>query len=227
MKHIIALVAAAAAVPAFAQPVAAPASAAPLGAPVDPARLALARTTIDAVWPLGTYARMMNGTMDAMMDNIMQSMFDMKLRDMVPTAAAGAKPLDPKLADATFRQTMAKADPNFQERMRIMNHVMMSEIVPLMSRHEPEIREGMAHAYARKFTAAQLADMNRFFATPSGRFYASESMLTMMDPEIMRTIGSIMPDMMRSMPEIMKKVQAATAHLPPVRPVAIKAPARP
>jgi hypothetical protein len=185
----------------------------PASAPLEPAHLALARTTIDFVWPLGTYERMMKGTMDKMMDAMFQSMFDMKLTDIVPQTGKNAP--DPKAANLTMREMMEKADPHFQERLRITTRVMMEEMIPMMNRVEPDIRAGLARAYARKFTDEQLADMNRFFATPSGRVYASEAMLTMMDPEVMSSVMKFAPEFIREMPGIMAKVQAATASLPP------------
>jgi hypothetical protein len=209
MKALFVCAALATAAPAFAQ-AEAPAPAPAASTEIDPARLALARTSVDAVWPLGTYARMMRGTMDAMTDKVMESMFDMKVDDLVPGE-------DPKHSGLTMRDAMMKEDPHFVERMRITNHVMLDEMIPLMSRFEPAIREGLSRAYARKFTAEQLADLNRFFATPTGRFYASESMLTMADPEIMAQMTRLAPEIMREMPRIMEKVKAATAHLPPPR----------
>jgi hypothetical protein len=172
MKHLFALAALAFAAPALAQPPAPVQAPAPAPPAVDPARLARARTTIDYVWPLGTYQRMMSGTFDQMMDGIMQSTFDMKMGDVVPPGADG-KPLDPKLASASLRDAMAKADPHFQERLRITNHVMMQEMIP------------------------------------------SEAMLTMMDPEVTGRMSKFMPEFIKAMPQIMAKVQAATASLPP------------
>src|SRR5688572_6983620 len=110
---------------------------------------------------------------------------------------------------------MAKTDPHFQERFSIMNRVTMSSLIPIMNRLEPDIRDGMARVYARKFSAEQLADMNNFFATPSGRAYASESMMLFVDPEIMSLIGKFGPELAKEMPQIMQQVKEATAHLPP------------
>ena len=45
---------------------------------LDPARLAAARPVIDALWPLGTYRRIMQGTMSKMMDGMMNQMFAMR-----------------------------------------------------------------------------------------------------------------------------------------------------
>ena len=210
MKYL-AILAAAAATPAVAQPapVAAPAPAA--AAAPDAERLALARVTAESLWPQGTYARLLNGSMDQMMDSVMASLMDMKLSDVVPPAAAAK---NPAMAQQTFRAAAAKADPHFQERMRIMNHVMMSEMAPIFTRIEPDLREGLARAYAVKFSADQLRDMNHFFATPSGHAYASEAMITMMDPQVMSQVMKAMPELMQAMPQIMEKMQKATAHLP-------------
>jgi len=212
MKRLLFCAALCAAAPALAQPAAPAAEAAPQSAAAsDPARLALARTTIDSVWPTGTYEKMMRGAMSSVIDHMMDSMFDMKIGDMVP----GHAPDDPKLARQTLREAMAKEDPHFMERMQITNRVMFEEMIPLLNRIEPGIREGLAQVYARKFTAAQLEDLNRFFATPTGRTYAPEAMMAFMEPEIVQQVGSFAPEFMKEMPRIMDKVKAATAHLPP------------
>lgn len=200
------------AAPAVAQQ-AAPVAEAAAPAAVDPARLALARTTVDHFWPLGTYERMMNGSMEQMMDQMVASMFDMKVGDMAaPYGASDAIGRD--MAGKTIREVMAKVDPHFQERLSIINRVTMSSLIPIMNRLEPDIRDGMARVYARKFTAEQLADMNRFFATPSGRAYASESMMLFVDPEVMSLIGKFAPEWAKEMPGIMQRMKDATAHLP-------------
>ena len=199
--------------------VAAPAPAAAPTAQVqlDPARLALAKTTVDQVWPLGTYQRMMSGSFDQMMDGMMASMLDMKAGDMVgpllPQGEAGDQARG-ELGGMSMREIMAKADPHFEERMRITNRTMMAEMIPVLSKLEPAIRDGLARAYAGKFTAAQLGDLNAFFATPTGRVYATESLVLFTDPEVMKMMASATPELMKAMPAIMQKVQAATAHLP-------------
>lgn len=213
MKHYIILAAALAAAPAVAQdrqPI--------VNAPVriiETQRLAAARAAVQYVWPLGTYERMMKGSFDQMTDSMMASMFDMSLGDIAGGMGEDGKPLDPDTAATTLREGMAKADPHFQERLSIMNRVMAAELVPVMNRLEPAIREAMARAYARKFTLEQLGEMNRFFATPAGGVYARESMMMWVDPEIMTAVAGFAPEMMKEMPRIMKKVEAASAHLPP------------
>ena len=57
------------------------------------------------------------------------------------------------------------------------------------------MRNGMAYAYARKFNAQQLGDMNAFFATPTGKAYADEWMSLQADPEVMLAMIKAVPPM--------------------------------
>ncbi|HEX5183516.1 MAG TPA: DUF2059 domain-containing protein [Allosphingosinicella sp.] len=213
MKILIAFAVAAAAVPALAQPPAPlapqPAASPPAPTLVDPARLAVARQTVDYVWPLGTYQRMMSGPM---LDGLMQPIFDMKLADLVPP---GTKGVDPKDANATLGEMMSKGDPYFQERIRVGSRVLVTELGPVLAKIEPDLRDGLAHAYARRFTVEQLTEMNRFFATPAGQAYASESMLIMIDPDVIRNLIKSGPALAQAMPQIVAKIGEAEKQIPP------------
>ena len=175
--------------PALAQAPTAPATA----QPVDPARLALAEKTVAVLVPQGVYLRLMQQQFPAMMDAMLANM---------ETAVPGG------------RDKARAADPAFDERMRIMSRVMGEEMGPLMSRMEPSLRTGMARALARRFDTRQLNDFNVFFATPSGKAFGEQFISLFADPEIMGEMMKMMPMMMQEMPRIMKKVEAATAHLP-------------
>ncbi|MEJ2410537.1 MAG: DUF2059 domain-containing protein [Novosphingobium sp.] len=179
-------------------------------APADPARLAAARQTVDYVFPAGTYARIMNGTMDKMMDSVMDSMSKMPLKDLAGIGGVDTS----KLGSASMAEIMEIYDPVFKERINITTHTMMSQMVGIMSEFEPEIRNGLVQAYAAKFDIKQLGELNTFFATPTGKEYAADSYLIMMSPQVMAKMQAFMPKMMRQMPAIMAKVKAATANLP-------------
>lgn len=213
MRKIILAALLISATPAFAQTPHAQASP-PAGQSVDAARLAIARKTIDYVWPLGTYQRMMSASVDQMMDSMMSGMFDMKVGDMVSAIDKEMTEEDKKIAETTMREAILKKDPHFEERMRITNKVMMGEMGAVLGKMEPAIREGLAKAYAKKFEAGQLADLNTFFQTPTGRVYAAESLMLFTDPEMVRAMTGSMPELMKAMPAIMEKVKKATAHLP-------------
>ncbi len=180
----------------------------------DPARLAAARPVVEKIWPLGTYRRMMGETMTKMMDGMMASMFDMRAADFAGAADPSGKSAK-EVGDKSLGEITQSADPHFRERMKITMDTMMGEMIPLMEKMEPAIQDSLTSIYARRFDARQLADMNAFFATPSGRAYADQAMLLFMDPEMMKNMTSFAPEFMKAMPAIMKKVEKATAHLPP------------
>lgn len=175
-----------------------------------------AQATVDYLFPEGIYEKMMRGTMEQMTGQMMESMMDIPMRRLV---AQMDLPED-KVADlgeATMREMMEVLDPHFIERMQLTNSVMMDGMVDVMTTMEPAMREGLAEAYADKFTAAELNEMTAFFATPTGTKYAENAMMIFMDPKMMAKMQESMPKIMEAMPGLIGKAKEATAHLPPPR----------
>lgn len=175
----------------------------------DPARLAAATVAVAALVPEGVYLRMMRDQFPAMMDAVMAGMMGMSASELTGIPASGDE------ASLSMSDMAREHDPAFEERMKITTRVMGEELGTVMGGLEPRIRAGLARAFARKFTVAQLADMNAFFATPSGKLFANEYLMMFVDPDMMREMTSAMPEIVRAMPAMMTKVEAATAHLPP------------
>lgn len=184
---------------------------------LDPVRLQAAKETVDYLFPLGTYERMMRGTMDQLMDSMFASLGTMRIGDLASASGVAGEDIPEGEGDRTLAEISREADPHFEERMQISTRVMMDEMVTLMTSMEPAIRDALVNIYARKFTVAQLGEMNRFFATDTGSAFARDYMMVFVDPEMMESMMSMVPQMMQAMPEIMKKVQDATSHLPPVK----------
>jgi hypothetical protein len=184
-------------------------------AEVDPARLAAARPVINRIWPLGTYARVMHGMMDQVMQSTLGSMYDMRMDDVAAMTGTDSK-ATAALKGKTMGEALLAEDPAYKERMKITMDVMMGEMTRIMTDVEPDVREALAHAYARRFTVEQLQDLDRFFATPTGSAYASESMTIMMGPDMAKVMQSFVPHMMKEMPTIMAKLAEATKGLPPL-----------
>jgi hypothetical protein len=191
----------------------APASAA--AAPVDAAHLAAAQTVVNEVFPAGTYRKMMSGTFDQMMGQMSDQMLNIPMADL---ARMGGLPEDKLkgVKPATLRQVMLIVDPYFQKRMDAMMPVMMNMMIDLMDKMEPDVRAGLVEAYARRFTTAQLTELDRFFSTPTGNSFAAQSMLVYMDPAVMTRMQKMMPKIMEMMPDMIKKMQTATAAFPPM-----------
>ena len=180
---------------------------------IDPARLAAARIAVNYIFPDGTYAKIMNGSMEGLMKSAMDSVGTVPLKQLA--VIGGMKEADlAKLGDANLRQIMEIVDPNFNERSQNMMHTMMHEMGAMMTKFEPTIQDGLARAYARKYTVDQLGELNRFFATPTGNAYAANAMAIFMDPEVVGKMKDIMPELMKQLPDIIGKVIADDTNLP-------------
>lgn len=190
---------------ALAAPGAAVAQAAPQAAPADPARLEVAGKIVAKLVPQGIYLRMMRDSFPQMMEAMIGQMSGLTAADLGEKDNSGK----------TLEQIAAERDPAFRERMTIMTRVMSEEMGAVMDRLEPRVRTALGKSFARRFTLQQLADMDAFFATPSGAAFANAYLLTFMDPEMMQEMSAATPEIMRVMPAIMERVEKETAHLPP------------
>ena len=175
----------------------------------DPARLALARTSVAAIWPEGSYGRMMTGMMGGMIDRVMQ----MKPSDL-PVAAKEKAKAAAGTSDLSLHDQMAAKDPYFDRRMAAVREVMAEEGGKLSAVVDPRIRDGLARSMARRFDARQLADINTFFATPSGHALANQYMQIWVDPDMIRSMFGAVPEMIQLMPDMMAKVKAASDRFP-------------
>jgi hypothetical protein len=206
MKYLCVALSLGLAAPAMAESPAMPALAATKQA-LDPQRLALAKVTVNSIWPLGTYQRMMKDMMTNMQDGIMDRILDSTAADL----GIESEEDDSK----TLRDKIVEKDPNFEERMRITNQVMSDEMIQVFTKMEPKLREGLANAYARRFTVTELTEINRFFGSPAGSSYARQSMELFTDKEFVAEMMAAGPAMVKEMPTIIEKLKKATAHLPP------------
>ena len=177
----------------------------------DPAKQKLAETMAGKIIPPGSYEKMMKDMSMQMADTIIAQTLGMDASTFTMAKEGETSPAEGK----TVGELAAEADPDFKERMDIMMRVTFDEMGKLMSSMEPAARGALANVYARKYTTKQLTDMNGFFSTPSGTAFAADFMSTFTDKEMMTAMMGQMPKVLEAMPEIMKKVEAATAHLPP------------
>ena len=173
----------------------------------DPARLALARTSVAAMWPDGAYRDMMVGFAGGMVDNVMR----LKKSDL--PVATGTKAKADASADLSLHDAAAAKDPYFDERVAAIRAAVTDEFGRVSAVIDPRVRDGMARAMARRFDARQLTDINGFFATPSGRSFAGQYMQLWLDPDMLRGLMGAMPEMIKLMPDVMKRVKEATRQI--------------
>ena len=175
----------------------------------DPARLALARTATEAMWPNGAYGKMMSDFIGGTFDRMLQlktSDLDGLSSKPHKSAAAGK--------DVPLHEQVAAKDPYFDQRMVAMHEAVDAEMGKISAIIDPRMREGLARAMARRFDARQLGEIDLFFASPTGKAFAGQYMQLWIDPDTIRSIFSSMPDLMKLMPELMQKLKAADDKFP-------------
>jgi hypothetical protein len=184
--------------------------------PLNANHLAAARRIADKLLPDGLYRKMMNGTLDQMIGSISKQFLDLPARDIAGIAGVGEEQLS-QMGTASLREIATIMDPAFEERMALVSKTMMPDLIDMMEKMEPQVREGLTEAYAARFDQAQLAELDAFFATPTGGKFAGESMLIYTDPALLRRMEQMMPEMMKAMPAMMQKVMKAGESLPKPR----------
>jgi hypothetical protein len=86
-------------------------------------------------------------------------------------------------------------------------------MLPIFERIEPPIRMALARIYARRYSLAELGELDAFFATPTGARYAADSITLMSDPEMVQAMASVVGELLTAVPAAMMglDVQAASA----------------
>jgi hypothetical protein len=189
------------------------ATAAEPAASPNPNRLAAARRIADKLLPDGSYRKMMDGTLDQMIGGISKQFLNIPARDIAGIAGIGEEQLS-QMGSASLREIATIMDPAFEERMGLISKTMMPDLIDMMSKMEPQVRDGLTEAYAARFDQAQLTELDAFFATPTGTKFAGESMLIYTDPAVLSRMEKMMPEMMKAMPAMMQKVMKAGEALP-------------
>ena len=184
-------------------------------APIDPQRLTLAKQTTAQIMPDGIYSKMMTG----MMDKIMGALFTQAggMSDMEISLATGVELPENGLDETKRKAATALLDPNHAQRSEAMQNMLNPMMDKLARVIEPPMREGLTRAYARKFSAEQLGELNSFLATPTGSFYASESFLLQADPEVMQAMFSAMPALLGEFTNPENEIEKAMAAIPPAK----------
>lgn len=162
--------------------------------PIEPARLALAQQTTAALVPSGSLERMMDNLYGKMFKTIMAQADGAS--DLMLSIKTGIESDTIAALDAGTKTAIADLfDPHRKEREEQITKVVKPLISEALADLEPPMREGMAKAYARKFSAQQLGELNAFFATPTGHAYAQEWMAAQADPEVMLAVAKAVPPM--------------------------------
>lgn len=108
-------------------------------------------------------------------------------------------------------------DPAWKQRegaMQDLISLMMGEMMNVM---EPPMRKAMAEFYAIRFSSAELAAIDAFFATEAGTKYARESLSMASDPRLMSASMEMLPAVFASIADMEARMKERMAGLPEPR----------
>ena len=166
--------------------------------------------------PEGIYEKILGPLFQQMLRPMTEQMTNIPVRDLARAAGVSADKVE-ALGNGKLNEVMAIVDPAFRQRMDLTMSTMFGEMGPLLSQFEPEIREGMAAAYANQYSAGELDAINAFLTTPTGAKFGGGFMTLATDPNYLSKMQAMMPRIMEAMPAIIKKVGDAVATLPKPR----------
>ena len=181
--------------------------------PIEPTRLALAETTTAALVP--------PGSLEKMMDNLYGKMISSFLDELNGSSAlmlsikTGVESEKIAALDDKSKEAIADLfDPHRKQREDQILKIIRPIISEVLTDIEAPMRSGMAKAYARKFSAGELTDINAFFATPAGRSYAGESLALQADPEIMLAVARALPPMVMKFMDRIPQMEGEFKDMP-------------
>lgn len=168
---------------------------APSPAPVpepSAANVALAGEVVNLILPPAMRDQMMEQLMGAMMQGMTNAMLE-----------------SPELRAAFEREPRAR--PILEKSLARQQ----AETTALIKSEMPGMVTAMTRAYARRFSLAELDDMKRFFASPSGQAYVVKSPTVMSDPDVMRWSQTMIARAMDKAPAAAKALRDEINALPP------------
>ncbi len=179
------------------------------------ARLPAAGAVVAVMMPEGFYAEMMSEIVDGMLTPMFGMFSGEAGALMVLQSRLAVAPETLEAMPAAQRIELASLlDPAFEQRGAVVGEMMRDVMADAAVIIEPLYRDGLTRAYAARFDATQLADIGTFFATPSGRAFATQNMKVMADPQVMSASMQAMPAMIGQMGDITAQIEARMAALP-------------
>ena len=184
--------------------------------PIDPVMLSKGERIAAAVVPKGSYRKVMAETFKTMIEPMMAGLDEMPLSAIAAFAGVGEDEIKLK-EGATLSDLMMIVDPYFKQRNRAMMSSITDIMIDLSDDIEPSIRQGMARAYARRFSADELEAAATFYETEAGAKFAAESLAIYTSPEVMSASMEMMPQFMERFMGAIADITKGNGDIPPPR----------
>lgn len=184
--------------------------------PEQQARLPQAEAIITRIMPTGAMAEMSQQMFGGFLGG-----FGEMMPSGARAAAAEALGLGPMdlegLTDDEANELASLFDPAWQKRETAMQSLVSEMMADMMNTMEPGMRRAMAELYAIRFTSAELAAIDAFFATETGMKYARESLSMASDPRLMAASMEALPAVFATIGAMEQRSKVLMADLPEPR----------
>jgi hypothetical protein len=188
----------------------------PLRPPADPARVAVATEIVALMMPPGSGRASFETGVAQSMAGLRQQMAMAPVRAAL-VAAGLAEGESRRFSPDTFRRLTLILDPAFDRRQRLIAETTAGAIAAVLDEQEPMFRAGMAQAYARRLSLAELGDLLAFLRTPSGRAFAPLPATIATDPAVIEQTQAVRAAFAKKVPAALEGLKDASRTLPPPR----------
>lgn len=180
------------------------------------AALPLAESMVDKIFPAGTFAIVMEESMQPMFDVIMMAAAPGDRVELSQLTGIEMDELD-ALDDAAAEEALAIFDPDNAERTEAMGEMVVGLIGDMLQAIEPAYRSGLSRAYATRFSRAEMEELLAFFDTPLGGKFAVQTTLVQYDPQVMGVMEDIGPAMSEVLPKMIVQIAELAEKYPDAR----------
>ena len=184
----------------------------------EEARLPAARQVVNQLFPEGVYGAAMEESMLPLAEKVMSLIEPQGSARVAQLTHLPAYSLE-QLSEGDASSIVAMLDPQGAERNEQILEIALREFNLMALEMEPLLREGMAKAYAQHFSVNQLAELNAFFNTPTGSYFAAQQLPMQMDRQVMATIPDMIPVLVGQAAEAGTRVMFSLSEIPQPREV--------
>jgi hypothetical protein len=180
------------------------------------ARLPLAQQMTDKIMPTGSFAKVMQDTMEPMMAAMMSNLTsdpETQLSSITGVEVDDLAELSPEAA----QNALDILDPQMQERTDKVTEVTVKMVTGMFEAMEPFYREALSKSFAVRFEEGEMTEVLAFFGTPTGEKYALSSFMVHYDPQMMGVMEQMGPAMMAVIPDMMEEFAELEEDYPPAR----------
>lgn len=186
--------------------------------PIAPDQLARGRQLAMQLLPDGSYRQIMAATFEDMLGPMMASFDQIPLALIAQFAGIPEDQFSPP-DDATLNEIMLIVDPYYKDRQEAIFSRVAALGIELSDEIEPAIREGLARAYSRRFSAQELDDISAFLSTDTGSKFGAEILAAYSSKEVIDATLNLMPKFIDRFTTEFSDPEALMADLPPQRSV--------